>query len=658
MNKNPRKGLLPSYLNTIATRTVLIVLIIFFVASIGITFHIYKEQKYYIKLSYSKATDTITRLIYLLIVTNTVKDFNQLDKFMGAVGNMDPALTVVVFDASMKVITSTNPAYKDKTIKELKKLIEPDIENELIDVITNWKPIKKTYFGMGEFENIVPFKSINLGEGIIYTLVDFRFLRSALINALIRQISTLVVIFLLCTASIFLLIKRLISRPMGIFLKGVEDVTKGIYNEMNIDIDINELISLSDSFNKMLKALKNREDVIKNQNEQLSTLYWVTETFLSEKSLKRALQKILLLMSAMGGIEKKGVIFLIQDGEPVLQASIGFDENLISTNCRNRIFECLCGQAINSKISIYLDSKSIKHTKCLEDRPHFHFIFPIMTARKTYGVICLYTYQELPEELRLLLNHIGEEIAVAIERYNLIKELNETSEKLRDLNKEMRTLIHAVSHDLRNPLVSIQGYADMLLEDIAENLNDDQKDYLYGIQRNVAYISEIIEALLKLSRIERRVITIEEIDVKEFFEELKLDVLARHEEVEINIYGSDIIINSDRTLLWHIFSNIIGNSIKYSKDNDSVIIEIDWIEKKENIMFTVKDNGIGIDQEHLDKIFLPFHRATSKKEGTGLGLSIVKKSVDLLNGKVWIESVKGKGTIVYIELPKKGKPNN
>ncbi len=653
MPKKVLKGLLNSFSNTIASRAVLILLSIFFLASMSLAIYLYNEQKSYIALSYSRTTDTITKLIYSMISSNTVSTPEQLSNFMETVGKTDSALTAIVFDASKKVLASTVPAYKGKDIKELAEIIEPELEEEITEVLTTGNPIKKTYFIMGEFETVIPFKNRVFGEGVIYTLVNFNHLQKALSIALFRQILTIIIIFILCSMAVFLLIRRLISKPMAVFIKGVEDVTRGIYKEMDLKIEINELLSLSNSFNKMLRALKHREEVIKHQNEQLSTLYWVTETFLSEKSLTRALQKILLLMSAMEGVEKKGVIFLLKNGYPVPQASIGFELSEIADKCNGRVFDCLCGKAIRSSISIHLDSTSPEHIDCLEKRPHHHFIFPIMTARKTYGVICLYMFEKPSEELKLLLNHIGEEIAVAIERYNLIQELNFTSEKLRNLNEEMRTLIHAVSHDLRNPLVSIQGYSDMLLEDLNEKITDDQKDYLYGIQRNVAYISEIIEALLKLSRIERREITPEEIDIKDFFNELYQDIKARHPDIEINLLGSNLVITSDKTLLWHIFSNILENSIKYSKPDKSAIIEIDWMEKHENIMITIKDNGIGIDREHLDKIFLPFHRATSLSEGTGLGLSIVKKSVDILYGKVWIESEKGVGTIVYVEIPKK-----
>ena len=287
----------------------------------------------------------------------------------------------------------------------------------------------------------------------------------------------------------------------------------------------------------------------------------------------------------------------------------------------------------------------------MESEHHYHLVIPIMTARKRYGLICLYIYEKPSEDFKILLNHIGEETAVAIERFKLIEELNETSRKLASLNEEMRTLLNAVSHDLRNPLVSIEGYSDMLLEDLNETLGDDQREYISGIKRNVQYLSEIANALLKLSRIERREPKIEDIDIKGFMDELCLDVVTRQGDVDIRVLGQELKIRSDRTLLWQVFSNLINNSIKYSKPGESAIIEIDWIKKGDRILFTVKDNGVGIDRELISTVFLPFTRATSVSEGTGLGLSIVKKSVELLGGRVWIDSIKGQGTIVYVELP-------
>ncbi len=639
------------FLNSINARILVIVLSIFFIASVSFAYYLYNMQREYIRLAYGNLTDTITRLVYSAIVTGRIKNDNELNSFLVDVGKTTPSLNALVFNSDLKVIASTDQAYLGLSAMELKEKIEDEIYDEVSQVLNEYRQIKKTYFKRGEFETVVPFKSKNIGKGVIYTLINFKYLRNALISALVKQIFTLTVVFGLCTAAIFLLIRRLVLNPMAVFMRGVDDVTRGIYRDLKINVDIKEFRSMAEAFNNMLSALKSREEVIRAQNEQLSTLYWVNETFLTETSLKRALEKILLLMTAIGGIKKKGVIFLFRQGllEPV--ATIGFDIDELKEKCKERVFECLCYRAYNDSITIFIDSDSEEHLPCLEQRHHYHLIFPIMTARKTYGVVCLYFLEKPTEELKILLNHIGEEVAVAIERYNLVEELNETSKKLASLNEEMRALLNAVSHDLRNPLVSIEGYADMLSEDVGDRLSEEQKEYLTGIHRNVSYISDIANALLRLSRIERREVTLEDVNIKEFLDELCLDIIARGSDVEIKILGEAMKLRSDRTLLWHIFSNIINNSIKYSKPDESAIIEIDWIKKSDSIMFTIRDNGIGIDREFIKNVFLPFSRATNAKEGAGLGLSIVKKSVELLGGRVWLDSIKGEGTIVYVELP-------
>ncbi len=651
MSKTKERTLLPFFLNSISSRIIIIVLSIFFIAAVSFAYYLYNMQRDYIRLAYGNLTDTITRLVFSVIVTGRIKDIGELNGFLADVGRTNPSLTALVFDSDLKVIASTDRAYLGLTAEELKEKIEDEIYDEVSQVLIKFSKIKKTYFKRGEFETIVPFSSRSIGKGVIYTLINFNYLRKALISALVKQIFTLSLVFGLCTAAIYLLIRRLVLNPMAVFLRGVDDVAKGIYRDLKINVDIKEFKSMAEAFNNMLSALKSREEVIRAQNEQLSTLYWVNETFLTENSLKRALEKILLLMTAVGGIKKKGIIFLSRQGQLEPVATIGFDINKLKDKCKERIFQCLCSRSYNDKITIFIDSDSEEHLPCLEQRHHYHLIFPIMTARKSYGVVCLYFTEKPSEELKILLNHIGEEVAVAIERYNLIDELNETSKKLASLNEEMRALLNAVSHDLRNPLVSIEGYAEMLSEDVEDKLLEEQKEYLIGIHRNVAYISDIANALLQLSRIERREVTQELIDIKEFFDELCLDILARGNDVEIKILGRTLKIQSDRTLLWHIFSNLINNSIKYAKPDESAIIEIDWLRKDCSIMFTVKDNGIGIDREFIKSVFLPFSRATTVKEGAGLGLSIVKKSVELLGGRVWIDSIKGEGTIVYVELP-------
>ncbi len=641
----------PLLFNSISSRIVVIVISIFFLSSVSLTYYLYNMQRDYIRLSYGKLSDSITKLIYNSIASNKFKKKGELNEFLLNVGKTTPSLTILIFNSELKVIASTDKGYLGKTAMELKTSIEDEILDEVVQVLTQFRQIKKTYFRRGDFETVVPFESKQLGRGVIYTLINFDYLMGSFISSLIKQVFTLSAIFVLCTIAILLLIRRLVITPMEAFLKGFNEVTKGNYKKMDFEQNISEFRGMAEAFNNMLNALKSREELIRVQNEQLSTLYWVNETFLTEKSLDRALEKILLLMTALGGIKKRGVIFLETQGilEPV--AAVGFEKEVISENCLQEMSQCYCTRAFNEGVTVFLDSQSKEHLHCMESEHHYHLVFPIMTARRKYGLVCLYIYQEPSEDLKILLNHIGEETAVAIERFKLIEELNETSRKLASLNEEMRALLNAVSHDLRNPLVSIEGYSDMLLEDLNETLGDDQREYISGIKRNVQYLSEIANALLKLSRIERREPKIEDIDIKGFMDELCLDVVTRQGDVDIRVLGQELKIRSDRTLLWQVFSNLINNSIKYSKPGESAIIEIDWIKKGDRILFTVKDNGVGIDRELISTVFLPFTRATSVSEGTGLGLSIVKKSVELLGGRVWIDSIKGQGTIVYVELP-------
>ncbi|RMG74075.1 MAG: GHKL domain-containing protein [Nitrospirae bacterium] len=637
--------------NSIGSRIIVIVISIFFIASLSFAYYQYYIQHEYIRFSYNKLSDSIARMVFSGILSGSINTEKELRDFLSRLSNIEESLALIVFDSNKKVIASTEKGLSGKSSEDLKGIIEEEIDEEVSEVLNGFRPIKRSYFRRGEYETVMPFESPALGKGVIYALIDFRPVMKRLKATLVKQVFTLSLIFALCSLAIYLLIRRHVLLPMAAFLKAVEDVTRGVYRELKLDVSLMEFLTLKRGFNRMLGALRKREEVIKEKNEQLSTLYWVSETFLNETSIERALEKVLLLMVATGGIKKKGLIFLQKGGRPELAAKVGFEDDEVHRRCTRRIFNCICSRALKEGTSIFMDSEAEEHFDCLEIERHYHLIMPIMTRMRTYGVICLYLYEPPSEELRVLLNHISEKTAVAIERYNLYERLNETSKKLTSVNEEMRSLLNAVSHDLRNPLVSIEGYADMLKEDLSGELKIEQIEFLKGIKRNVEYISEIARALLKLSRIEKRVISLEDINIREFIDGLCSDILAKGQDVEINVSGPELTIRSDRTLLWHIFSNLINNSIKYAKDGESAIIEIDWMKEGNGLMFTLRDNGIGIDREQLDSVFLPFHRATSMSEGTGLGLSIVKKCVEMLGGKVWLDSVKGQGTIVYFELP-------
>lgn len=233
------------------------------------------------------------------------------------------------------------------------------------------------------------------------------------------------------------------------------------------------------------------------------------------------------------------------------------------------------------------------------------------------------------------------------------KNLAEKAEALEAANEELSQYAYVVSHDLKAPLRAIRNYSDFLREDLEGTLGSEQQLYLDGLNRAVSQGDELVGDLLEFSRVGRRGGPIETVDMGAFFRELVAS-LDLSEDVEVVIGDSWPSIEADHTLLRQIFQNLIRNGVKFNL-SATKLIEIGWAPSGGDAYeFFVRDNGIGIDSRHHEKIFLVFHRLHTRQEyeGTGLGLAIVKKAATKLRGSVRVESKPGEGSTFFVSLPK------
>lgn len=254
--------------------------------------------------------------------------------------------------------------------------------------------------------------------------------------------------------------------------------------------------------------------------------------------------------------------------------------------------------------------------------------------------------------------HLKEEDASRLEQK--VKErtiqLERANEEINIINKDLEIFSRTASHDLRAPLRAITGFAILLEKNSATVLSEDSKHYLSIIKASSKRMEQLIEDLLAFSRLGKKELAKEEINmkdlVKNIINDLKVSQIQEH-TININI-GSIENSFGDPILLKQVWINLISNAIKYSMKKPKIEIEIGSKTNDNEVTYWVKDSGAGFNMKYVDKLFIAFQRLhiQSEFEGTGLGLSIVKKIITAHGGHVWAESTEGEGATFYFSLPR------
>ena len=255
--------------------------------------------------------------------------------------------------------------------------------------------------------------------------------------------------------------------------------------------------------------------------------------------------------------------------------------------------------------------------------------------------------------LRPMLLNITERKRAQDEINKLNKDLFERNEQLEFANKELEAFIYSVSHDLRAPLRHISGFADLVIKGTADKLDEKGKRYLSVIHDSAEKMSRLIDDLLNLSRISRQEIQRREVDVSAIAASIIAGLREAHpgRNVEMDIKGG-LTAYADPGLVEVVLSNLLRNAWKFTSKTQQPLVEFGTVEQDNKIIYYVRDNGDGFDQQYAGKMFLPFHRLHSETafEGTGIGLAIVARIILLHGGKVWAEGKEGTGATIYFSL--------
>lgn len=239
-----------------------------------------------------------------------------------------------------------------------------------------------------------------------------------------------------------------------------------------------------------------------------------------------------------------------------------------------------------------------------------------------------------------------------LERTKAEQALKKAGEELRSVNSDLQDFAYVVSHDLKAPLRSARQVMDWIREDYQEKFDQAGHDYLDLLTNRLKLMHNLIEGILKYSRVGRSEDQKEIIDIQAMVEDI-IGMISAPTNIEITIEDQLPKILSESTLLHEIFQNLIDNAIKYMDKNQGVI-SIGCIDENTHWVFKVADNGPGIEEGNFNKIFKIFKTLSKGDDidSTGIGLALVKKIVERKGGRIWVESSLGAGATFVFTIPK------
>ena len=242
-----------------------------------------------------------------------------------------------------------------------------------------------------------------------------------------------------------------------------------------------------------------------------------------------------------------------------------------------------------------------------------------------------------------------------------IKKLNESLERrvrertndLQISNKELEAFAYSVSHDLRAPLRTIDGFSHALLDDYDDKLDVQGKDYLRRVRAATQMMAQLIDDMLKLSRVTRTEMNIEKVNLTQIARSVINELQKSQPERFINIKIADGLEDTaDSRLMRLALENLLGNAWKFTGKQAEAVIEFGATKEDERKVYFIRDNGAGFDMAYVDKLFAPFQRLHTMEEypGTGIGLATVRRIINRHGGRVWVEGQVGKGATFYFSL--------
>ena len=565
----------------------------------------------------------------------------------------------------------------------------PEVVNDAYNLFINWKAIRNKVILLTRNKEFVKAADITKGEGAdhveslldktaemiefadnkasTYTNESFKILKSVKNKA----VSFIVLAFLLGILLFFWIITS-INKPLDNIINQIKNVPQNqLINKLPKN-EKNKLVLLDFIFRELDEHKKMLEIIVKERTKDLKE---------SQEIINRAIN------NAPIGIIEVGLNGEFRKANQAFCNIIGYSENELqkltfyeitleedkpaSTKILEEVLEGKIPYGKMEKKYIHKSGK-IVHVSLttslvtdLNKKPLFLFTQIIDITKQKQFENELITHQDILEtvvkertkeldEKAKKLSESQQALTYLVEDVNESRsELEKSNRKLLQVNKELEAFSYSVSHDLKAPLRAIIGFSQIIVEDYHSDIKPEVKRYLGLINDNAENMAKLINELLNLSKMGRAAMRIQQINLNEIAERCKNEILngIKNRKVTFRIHPMPLV-KADKTLMHQVMLNLISNAVKFTAMKSDTIIEVGSTKKNNEVIFYVKDNGIGFDMKYVDKVFSVFQRLHSTEEfqGTGIGLSIVQRVIHKHNGKIWIKSKINKGTTVYFML--------
>jgi len=477
-----------------------------------------------------------------------------------------------------------------------------------------------------------------------------------------KSVARMILIITLMLAGIILVlgtaitinVRKLVIEPINKLKTMTAEIARG---NLNYKVDLesgDEMEELAISFNKMAKQLRESELMFHSLFDHTPFSVWMCDR---EGTIIFANQAALNMFGVADPDQIVGRYNVFRDLSEEEKQFLTYFER------------AWAGEIVRFRQD--LDMTKVKYNTVHRKTLHFYStLFPLPTlGDQNPNIVVIQediTKQvEAEEELRkyqVYLEELVKERTRNLEEKK--RELERANVQLKELDRLKSLFIASMSHELRTPLNSIIGFTGIILQGLTGEITEEQRRQLTMVKNSANHLLALINDIIDVSKIEtgKVKLDIKEFDLSKLVQDIKdfFAIALNKKGLKISVEAPEnLIIESDERRTKQVIVNLIGNAIKFTEKGE---IKIKVTRKDEMIEVSVKDTGIGIKKEDLDKLFKPFSQAPSEErapqEGTGLGLYLSKKIIELLGGEITVRSEFGKGSVFSFTLPSKYQGKN